>query len=40
MEKCDLRELINEFDREHTVKQIILIGIDGGIRNIELDFDK
>ena len=33
----DLREKINEFDREHIVKQIILIGSDGVTRNIEFE---
>ena len=31
------REMINEFDEEHIIKQIILIGLDGGIRNIEME---
>ena len=29
------KELINEFDEKHKIKQIILIGYDGAIRNIE-----
>lgn len=32
-----LREALNEFDKEHITKQIILIGLDGATRNIELE---
>lgn len=31
------KELVEEFDIEHIIKQIILIGEDGAIRNIELE---
>ncbi len=39
MEIEDLKEAINDFDKIHTTKQIILIGVDGGIRNIELEVE-
>jgi len=32
-----LREAINEFDKENTIIQIIIIGVNGAIRNIELE---
>jgi len=32
-----MREIINEFDREHIIKQVILIGEDGAVKNIELN---
>ena len=32
-----IRQIINEFDQEHTIKQIIIVGFDGAIRNIELE---
>lgn len=33
-----IAENMKTFDDAHTIKQIILIGIDGITRNIELDF--
>jgi len=33
------RETINEFDEEHIIKQIIVIGVDGAIRSIEFDVE-
>lgn len=35
----DIKEMINEFNEEHIVKQIILIGLDGKVKNIEFEFD-
>jgi hypothetical protein len=31
---------ITEFDQEHTTKQIILIGVDGAVRNIEFKIEE
>jgi len=36
--ETSLKENISVFDEAHRVKQIILIGEDGCIRNIELEF--
>jgi hypothetical protein len=33
-----IREMIKMFDETHLIKQIILIGNDGIVRNIELEF--
>jgi len=32
-----MREIINQFDNDHIIKQVILIGEDGAIKNIELN---
>ena len=32
-----IRELISEFEEKHLIKQIILIGNDGAVKNIELE---
>lgn len=32
-----LRDVINGFEKDHVVKQIILIGFDGAVKNIELE---
>jgi hypothetical protein len=32
-----LRDIVNSFDKDHVVKQIILIGFDGKVKNIELE---
>lgn len=34
-----LKATINEFDEKNIIKQIILIGDNGAIRNIELDVE-
>lgn len=34
-----LREIVSKFDEEHIVKQIILIGMDGRIKNIEFNVE-
>jgi len=39
MEIENLKLAINDFDKLHTIKQIILVGVDGGIRNIELEIE-
>ena len=33
-----IAEMIRMFDTTHLIKQIILIGEDGVVRNVELDF--
>jgi len=33
----NFKEAVTEFDKEHIVKQIILIGEDGKVKNIEFD---
>ena len=33
----NLKEIISEFDKTNITKQIILIGFNGAIRNIELE---
>jgi len=35
----NLKEIITEFDNQNVTKQIILIGFNGAIRNIELEED-
>lgn len=40
IENDGLREMINNFDKEHNVMQIILIGEDGVIKNIYLRNEK
>ena len=35
-----IRELITEFEEEHLIKQIILIGNDGAVKNIELEIEE
>lgn len=32
-----LKDIINGFEKDHVVKQIILIGFDGAVKNIELE---
>ena len=32
----ELRDIVEEFDALHVVKQIILIGEDGAVKNIEI----
>ena len=39
-DELDIREIINDFDARHIIKQVILIGFDGGIRNIELEVEE
>ena len=34
------KEAINEFDEEHIIKQVILIGVDGKVRNIEFEVEE
>lgn len=34
-----LRSIINQFDRDNVINQIILIGKNGAIRNIELEVE-
>jgi hypothetical protein len=35
----DIKESINQFDKDHIIKQVILIGTDGAVRNIELEVE-
>lgn len=35
----NLMDNLTQFDKKHIVKQIILIGIDGKVRNIEFDVE-
>ena len=35
----DLKEIVSSFDTEHIIKQIILIGMDGKIKNIEFNVE-
>lgn len=37
MEIEHLKDLITAFDKDHITKQIILIGNNGAVRNIELE---
>jgi hypothetical protein len=33
----EVKQIINQFDEEHVVKQVILIGLDGIVKNIEFE---
>lgn len=33
------KSAIKDFDKNHVIKNIILVGFDGAIRNIELGFE-
>jgi len=35
-----MKEMINEFDKEHLTSDIVLLGFDGAVRRIKLDVEE